>query len=102
MPEQALIITQLLNKAANFQRNHPFITQSQIAKECGIGECNFSQALAGKRGLSADSCLKLHKLLSLTERQIAFEFNMPVMTSQIIKLQEPSRSYSRQRSSFVA
>src|ERR1700676_4720895 len=53
---------QLLSRVAQFQKRFPTITQAEIARHCGIGEANFSAAIAGRRGLSANNVLQLDKL----------------------------------------
>jgi hypothetical protein len=92
MSEQSPIIVQLLNRARRFQAQHPSITQAQIAKACNIAEGNFSQALAGKRGLSADSVLKLHKLLALPAKQVMAKFHGHARSSQITHFQTLGKS----------
>jgi hypothetical protein len=92
MSEQTPIIKQLLNRYRRFQEQHPSITQAQIANACNIGEGNFSQALAGKRGLSADSVLKLHKLLALPANQVIAKFHDPARSSQITHFQTLGKS----------
>src|ERR1700674_4493573 len=79
---------QLLSRIAEFQKNFPTITQSDIARHCGIGESNFSAAIAGRRGLSANSCLKLHTLLSLPRNEVIKKFSQPVRSSKILNLQQ--------------
>jgi hypothetical protein len=79
---------QLLSRVQQLQKNFPTITQSDIARHCGIGESNFSAAIAGRRGLSANSCLKLHTLLSLPRNEVIKKFSQPVRTSRILNLQQ--------------
>jgi hypothetical protein len=78
---------QLLARVAHFQKAFPTITQAEIARYCGIGEANFSAAIAGRRGLSADSCLQLHKLLTLPKNQVMAKFHGPSRTSTITSFQ---------------
>ena len=78
---------QLLARVAKFQKQFPNITQSEIARHCGIGEANFSAAIAGRRGLSANSCLKLHTLLSLPRHQVMSKFSTPVRSGKIVNFQ---------------
>jgi hypothetical protein len=79
---------QLLARVAQFQKQFPNITQAEIARQCGIGEANFSAAIAGRRGLSANSCLKLHKLLNLSRNEVIKKFIRPARSSKILNLQE--------------
>lgn len=79
---------QLLARVATFQKNLPNITQSEIARYCNIGESNFDAALAGRRGLSANSCLQLHTLLSLPPHEVTKKFSQPVRSSKILNLQQ--------------
>jgi hypothetical protein len=94
------LLTQLLNRVALFQRNYPAITQAQIAKSCNISESNFSAALAGKRGLSANSVLKLHKLLSLPSNQVMVKFHSPARSSQITHFQTLGKSMQHDSSGW--
>jgi hypothetical protein len=92
MSDQSPILKQLLNRVTLFQKNFPGVSQAQIARACNIGEGNFSQALAGKRGLSADSVLKLHKLLALPANQVIAKFHGPARSSQITHFQQLGKS----------
>jgi hypothetical protein len=78
---------QLLARVTQFQKNFPSITQAEIARHCGIGEANFSAAIAGRRGLSANSVLQLHKLLTLPRNQVLAKFHGPARTSTITSFQ---------------
>lgn len=82
---------QLLARVATFQKNFPNITQAEIARYCNIGESKFGAALAGRRGLSANSCLSLHKLLSLPRNEVRKKFSQPVKSSKILNLQESTQ-----------
>jgi hypothetical protein len=101
MSEQTPIIKQLLNRYRRFQEQHPSITQAQIANACNIGEGNFSQALAGKRGLSANSVLKLHKLLALPANQVMAKFHGPARSSQITHFQTLGKSMQLHNSGWT-
>jgi hypothetical protein len=55
--------SQLLARVATFQRIFPSISKADIARHCKIDEANFSAALNGRRGLSADGVLRLTSYL---------------------------------------
>jgi hypothetical protein len=79
---------QLLARVTQFLKNFPNITQSEIARYCGIGESNFGAALAGRKGLSANSCLQLHTLLSLPKHEVMNKFSSePPKISKIVSFQ---------------
>jgi hypothetical protein len=75
MATPSSLLTQLLARVKTSQETFPSITQSDIAKHCGIGEANFSAAIAGRRGLSANSVLQLHRLLSLPRNEVIAKFS---------------------------
>jgi hypothetical protein len=79
---------QLLARVATFRRNFPTISKAEIARHCQIDEANFSAALNGRRGLSADGVLRLHTLLNLSRREVLAKFSTPVRNSKILCLQE--------------
>ena len=61
---------QLLSRLKYFKANFPSITQAEIARHCNVDEANFSAAIAGRKGLSADSVLRLHRLFNLSKRDV--------------------------------
>lgn len=83
---------QLLSRVAKCQQIYPYITKADIAKHCGIGEANFSAAIAGRRGLSADSILQLHRLMNLPKHQVVACFGNNPPTSTIKHLQQNGES----------
>jgi hypothetical protein len=94
--------TQLLARVKTFQDNFPSITQADIARHCGIGEANFSAAIAGRRGLSANSVLQLHRLLSLPKNEVIAKFSTPVRSSKIVGFQSLGRPMRLDNSGWVA
>jgi hypothetical protein len=94
--------TQLLARVHTFQETFPNITQADIARHCGIGEANFSAAIAGRRGLSANSVLQLHRLLSLPKNEVVAKFSTPVRTSKIVSFQSVGRSMHFDNSGWTA
>ena len=89
MPESnSSLLQQLLNRVRSFQENFPDISKAQIARHCGIDEGNFSNAIAGKRGISADSVIRLHTLFNLSKPDVLALFTKPALSSHIMRLQE--------------
>ena len=84
--------TQLLARVKTFQETFPSITQADIGRHCGIGEANFSAAIAGRRGLSANSVLQLHRLLSLPKHEVIAKFNQPIRSAKFVNFQSLGRS----------
>jgi plasmid maintenance system antidote protein VapI len=82
---------ELLARVAIFQQNFPTVSKAAIARHCGMDEANFSAAVAGRRGLSADSVLRLHRLMNLSKKEVWCLFSKPVLTSQILNLQESTQ-----------
>ena len=89
MPESnPSLLQQLLNRVRSFQENFPQISKAQITRHCGIDEGNFSNAIAGKRGISADSVIRLHTIFNLSKKDVLALFTKPALSSRIMKLQE--------------
>jgi hypothetical protein len=80
--------TQLLARVPTFISNFPFITKADIARHCGIDEANFSAALNGRRGLGADAVLRLHRLMSLSRREVIAKFSAHARSSRITQFQQ--------------
>jgi hypothetical protein len=83
---------QLLRRVETFRANFPSISKADIARHCGIDEANFSAALNGRRGLSADAVLRLHRLMSLSRREVIAKFSAPARSSKILCLQERGKA----------
>ncbi len=83
---------QLLARVAQFLKQFPTITQAQIARYCGIGESNFSAAIARRRGLGANACLQLHTLLGLPRNEVIKKFSQPERKSHIVNFQRHGQS----------
>jgi hypothetical protein len=79
---------QLLARVPTFIANFPSITKADIARHCGIDEANFSSALNGRRGLSADAVLRLHRMMSLSRREVMAKFSAPARSSKITQFQQ--------------
>jgi hypothetical protein len=78
---------QLLARVATFRTNYPSISKADIARECQMDEANFSAALNGRPGLSADAVLRLHRLMNLSHREVIAKFSAPARSSKITNFQ---------------
>ena len=96
------LLQQLLNRTTLFRNQFPNITQAQIAKHIGVQESNFSAALAGRVGLNADSVIRLHNLFNLSKRDVQAVFSKPVLSGQILKLQEKGKALKFDNSGWIA
>ena len=82
------LLAQLLKRVVIFKQNFPSVSQAAIAKYCNVEESNLSAAIAGKRGLSADSVIRLHTLFNLSKPDVLALFTKPALSSHIMRLQE--------------
>jgi hypothetical protein len=99
MPDS--LLQELLNRVAIFRNNFPSISQAAIAKYINVEESNLSAAIAGKRGLSANSVCKLHSLFNLPKRDVLALFTKPALSSRILKLQVNGKPMQLANSGWV-
>jgi hypothetical protein len=86
MPQDSLVF-QLANRARTFHQNTN-ISQGMMARAIGMTEANYSQFLNKKRGLSAESTCLLLKFINMPRQQAIATFTKPILSSQILQLQE--------------
>jgi hypothetical protein len=81
------LLMQLAHRAEDWHRNTN-ISQSAMAAAINMGEANYSGFLKGSRGISAEATCLLLKFINLSPRQAIMTFKKPVLSSQILQLQE--------------
>jgi transcriptional regulator with XRE-family HTH domain len=90
MPDNLTLVRQLANRARSFHKITG-VTQSQLASAIGMSDGNYSNFLAGKKGLGAEATCLLLKFTNMSVRQAIATFSKPVPTSRIMELQEQGR-----------
>jgi transcriptional regulator with XRE-family HTH domain len=90
MADNSLLIRHLASRA-RLLHDSAGISQSQMANAIGMAEGNYSNFLAGKRGISAGATCVLLKYTSMPTAQAIAAFSKPVRSSRIMELQEKGR-----------
>jgi transcriptional regulator with XRE-family HTH domain len=94
------LIRQLANRARSFHQLTG-IPQSRLASAIGMSDGNYSNFLAGRKGIGAEATCRLLKFTNMPTRQAIATFSKPVPTSRIMELQEQRRHLQLDNSGYV-
>jgi transcriptional regulator with XRE-family HTH domain len=91
MSDTSPLLKQLANRAKLFH-SQTGISQSQIAKALGMADGNYSNFLAGKRGIGSEATCLLLQFTNMPVQQAVAKFSKPALTSKITQFQQQSRA----------
>jgi hypothetical protein len=84
------LLQQLANRAKLYHARTG-ISQSQMAKEIGMADGNYSGFLSRKKGIGAEATCLLLKFTAMSKREAVAKFSKPAPTGTIMLLQEQGR-----------
>jgi hypothetical protein len=90
MADNSSLLKQLASRARNLH-DQTGVSQAQMARAIGTADGNYSNFLAGKRGIGAEATCLLLKYTNMPKQQAIAAFSKPLPTSKITLLQEQGR-----------
>src|SRR5260370_764786 len=87
MSDSPDLLAQLVKRTLTF-KERTGLTSRQIGTLVGITEQHVCDLLAGRKGLSVQSTMRLLQVMNANRKEIEMKLGKPQLTSQIIGLQE--------------